>query len=192
MENNIGKTVYNALAISTAEIGKKVEALAKLEEKMRSGRYSQKTNDEFFFKTVALRREIESDSNTAIEDAKAIVEQYRRDAAKLNNLDPAQLTDDVKLLQSGIILLPRDIQAMLERNNGNRTMTQIILRFAEANDIDVGNTVFMEGKQEEETAKNIDEVLHYYAKWIGKPNAKKMLDKFFHVAQQEGADNDPA
>lgn len=62
--------------------------------------------DDIYPKRDALRRKIETASEGAIQEARNLVAQYRADAAELNNLDPAELTDDVKLLQSGITLLP--------------------------------------------------------------------------------------
>lgn len=180
MDNNIVQTVYSTLETRTDEISKDIAERDKLEEKIKSGRYSpQALKDDIYPKRDALRRKIQDASAGAIQEAKNLVEQYRQDAAKLNNLNPAELTDDVKLLQSGITLLPRDIQGILERNKGNRTMTQIVLRYAKEHDIDTGGTFYIGGQQEEQTARGLDTILLYYKNWIDKPNAKEMLTKFF-------------
>lgn len=182
MDKNIVKTVHTTLQKRADEIGKAVAEREKLEEKIKSGRYSSQTlNAEIRPKRDALRQEIRSSSDNAIKEAKALIEQYRKDADALNDLDPAEITDDIKLLQAGIPLLPRDIQAILKRNSGNRTMLQLTLRYAEEHKIDTHGTFYVGGQQEKETADNLDEMLYYVAKYIDKPEAKEMIDKFFNM-----------
>lgn len=180
MDMNIVESVYNYLESSTDEIGKIVAERDAVDAKMKSGRYSVDTvNKELFPKWGELRHAVDRASENAIQTARDMIEQYRQEVAKLNNLDPAELTDDVRLFQSGISLMPRDIQGILERNAGNRTMTQIALRYAKEHGIDIGRTYYIGGQQEEETAHGLDDILTYYAKWIDKPSAKKMLARFF-------------
>lgn len=180
MDNNIVQTVYSTLESHTDEISKVIAERDALEEKAKSGRYTpQALKDDIYPKRDELRRKVQSMCDSALQEAKGHVEQYRRDAAAMNNLDPAELTDDVKLLQSGITLLPRDIQGILKRCEGNRTMTQIVLRYAKEHDIDTGGTFYIGGQQEEQTARGLDTILTYYKNWIDKPNAKEMLTKFF-------------
>lgn len=180
MDNNIVQSVYDSLDASTAQIATKLEEFNRLGEEAKSGRYSQQGLHEIYEKQDTLRGEIQNDSKTAINTAKSLVAQYRADSAERNNLNPAELTDDVKLLQSGIILRKNDIQGMLKRNASNRTMTQIILRYAEEHGIDTG-VVYNSGDEEEATAKNLEGILYYYGRWIDKPNAKSMLNRFFNV-----------
>lgn len=176
MDTNIVKTVYNLMQERAEEIGKAVAERDKLEEKIKSGRYSSQTlNAEICPKRDALRQEIRNSADNAIKEAKALIEQYRKDADALNDLDPAQITDDIKLLQPGIVLTSRDVKAIIERNKTNRTMTQIALRYAKQNNIDVG------GEAERETADTLDGLLYYVAKYIDKPEAKEMIDKFFNA-----------
>lgn len=182
MDTNIMQTVYKALEASTAEIGKTLAERDHLEEKIKSGRYSSQTvQKEFQPKRDALNQQIKADSEKAIQAAKSLVEKYRADAEKLDNLDPAELTDDIKLFQTGIPLLPRDIQAILERNSGNRTMTQLALRYAKDHGIETGGTNYIGGEAERQTANNLDGIIRYYSRWIDKRNAKDVLRRFFNV-----------
>ena len=185
MDNNITQTVFDTLEARTAEISKDIAERDALEEKIMSGRYTQQAlHTDIYPKRNALRRKIADASEAAIQEAKNLVNQYRADVAESNRLDPSQLTDDVKLLQPGIVLNPADIQGMLKRNEGNRTMLQVILRFAEANGIDTGKTYYIGGQAEENNARNLETILFYYKKWIDKPNAKDMLYKFFNVTPE--------
>lgn len=182
MDTNIMQTVYKALEASTAEIGKTLAERDSLEEKIKSGRYSSQTvQKEFHPKRDALNQRIKADSEKAIQAAKSLVEKYRTDAEKLDTLDPAELTDDIKLFQTGIPLLPRDIQAILERNSGNRTMTQLALRYAKEHKIETGGTNYIGGEAERQTANNLDGIIRYYSRWIDKRNAKDVLRRFFNV-----------
>ena len=180
MDNNIVQTVYDTLAEATKEINPVIAQREDLEGKIRSNRYSsQALRDEIYPQRDALKRKIEGACSAAISKAKALVQQYRQDAAELDNLDPADITDDIKLFQSGIVLLPRDIQAILKRNANNRTMTQIALRYAQEHDIDMKGTFYIGGEAERQNADNLDTLIHYYEKWIDKGNGLEMLDKFF-------------
>lgn len=186
MDNNIVETIYSTLDSSTDEIGQAIAERDALEQKINSGRYSpQALRDEIYPKRDELRQKVKILCNSALNEARNHVAKYRADAAELDNLDPAELTDDVKLLQSGITLKPRDIQGMLKRNEGNRTMLQIILRYAEEHKIDTGGTFYVGGQQEKQTADSLDQIIHYYEKWIDKPNSKQMLRKFFGIEDEE-------
>lgn len=181
MDNNIFETVYNSLVDSTEAIAKDVAEYAKTTKEVESGRFTQDAiQNEIFPKQNELRRKIRESSEKAIATANDIIKQYRIDVERMNELDPAEITDDINLLQDGIVLLPRDIRAMMRRNAENRTMTQIILRYAHEHDIDTSGIVYTGGGQREmENAKNLEEIVRYYAGWIDKPNAPEMLRKFF-------------
>ena len=184
MDENITQTVYETLDSRTDDIIGMGVACKQIEEKINSGRYSQKTIDnELKPKLDSMRINQRKACEDALNEARSLISQFREDNAKANQLNPAELTDDVKLLQSGIVLKPRDIEGMLERNENNRTMIQVILRYAEENKIDVGKTYYSGGQEEEKTAKALDSILYYYKNWIDKPNAKKMLNRFFNVEE---------
>lgn len=183
--DKITQAVYDTLATRTEEIGKDIEEREVTDALISSGRYNAKyVESDLRPKRDNLRMKINYAADSAIQEAQNLINQYRKEAADRNRLDPAELTDDVKLLQPGIKLLPRDIEGMLERNSTNRTMTQIILRYAKENGIEMGGTWYIGGQQEEETAKALEGTLSYYRRWITTPDAKKMLDKFFGIIGQ--------
>lgn len=180
MDSNITQTVYNNLFTATEEISESVAKQEELQAKIDSNRYTGDTiRKEIVPKMDQLKEEIRRKSDAALKNAQDLIDKYRAEAAEANVLNPADITDDVKLLQSGITLLPRDIQGILDRNKGNRTMTQIVLRYAQEHNIDTGGTYYTGGQQEEEIAKALEGILFYYKNWIGTPRAMQMLDKFF-------------
>lgn len=179
---DINETVYNTLDTFTDEIQESTKELSSLEEKIKSNRYTQQTlKEDIYPQRDAIRKRIDDTAEKAFNAANALIKQYRDDAAEANYLDPSKLTDDVKLLQPGITLTAGDIQGMLKRNEGNRTMLQVILRYAEEHKIDTGNVVYCGGEAEEKTAQELETILYYYKKWIREKNAKAMLNEFFHV-----------
>lgn len=179
---NIKESIYNKLESNIEEIGKTIAERDELQEMVQSGAYSPVyLKDEVYPKLNKLKQKVFTDSENAIRDAKSSVNEYRKKAAEENRLNPSDLTDDIKLLQPGVTLFPEDIKGMIERNSDNRTMTQIILRYAKEHNIDTGATIYIGGEAERELADNLDGVLDIYSKWIDKPNAKEMLDKFFDM-----------
>ena len=181
MDTNIVQTVFDTLEADTTELDKVKTEYAALEAKIKEGRYSNQTlQKEIYPKRDALRRQIADDSARAIDKAKGLVNQYRQDAERLNDLDPSAITDDIKLLTAGVPLLDRDIRAILDRNQGNRTMTQLALRYAKEHGIDT-KTYYIGGEAEEENARNLEGILYYYKNWIDKDNAHDMLRKFFNM-----------
>ena len=180
MDNNIKMTVYGVLKDGTKKISETVSELDKLEEKIRSGRYSSGTlRDEIYPARDRLRARIRDDSAETIRAAKGHIEQYRQDAALLNDLDPSEITDDIKLLQTGISLHPNDIQAILRRNANNRTMLQLTLRYAAEHNIDTNGTFYIGGEAERKNAKNLNALIDLYSERIGQDNALELLNKFF-------------
>lgn len=182
MDNNIVQTVFDNLEAATAEINKTRTEYTALEAKIKEGRYSNQTlQKEIYPKRDELKRKIEGDCARAIKAAHDSIATYRADAEALSDLDPSAITDDVKILQAGVTLTARDIQAIINRNPDNRTMIQIALRYAKEHNIDMKGTYYIGGQQEMETARNLDGIVDYYARWIDKENNLDMLNRFFNV-----------
>lgn len=187
MENNIVRDVYESLKSSTKEIGKVVLERDRLEEKIKSGRYTREAlQSEIYPELDRLKARVRDGVTDALAAARGLVKQYEADIETLNDLDPAEITDDIKLLQAGVPLLPNDIKAILRRNSTNRTMTQLALRYAAEHGINTGGVFYIGGQQEAETAKNLYNLIDIYAKYIDKPDGVEMLNKFFsRVSTQE-------
>ena len=184
MDNSIILKVYDSLEKRTDEIRKLADERNKLDDKISSGRYSQETlTKDVRPKRDEIHKQILSASEDALNEAQKLIDEYRTAIAERKNLKPEEITDDIKLLQPGIVLLPRDVQGMLSRNENNSTMTQIILRYAEEHDIDTRGMIYNRnnGQEEERIAQALEAILRYYRKWSDKPNAKEMLPKFFKI-----------
>lgn len=183
MQNMIDN-VYSTLKTSTANIQKKVAEYRTLEEKERSGVYSADyVRTTLRPKMRELKESIERDKAAAISGAKGIITAYQDELRDKDNLHPEDITEDAKLFTAGIKLKKRDIEAILARNQDNATMTQIALRYAEENGIDLGrDKKYYYGHQAEiQEAEGVTNILHYYEKWIDQDNAGKILDRFFGI-----------
>ena len=174
--------VYSGLKEATTEVQKIVAEQNDLEKRVKGGRYSAETvQNEIKPRIDDLKRKTKSLSEQAIADAAALVSKYRDEIEERYCLDPEELNDDIKLLQAGIPLSVRDVQAILRRNANNRTMTTLCVRFAEQHDLKIEHSYTFERelKAARDTADALDQVLTYYPRWIGTDRAFTMLDKFF-------------
>lgn len=172
--NDVLELVYESMKDSTERIREKLDHKNDLEERKASGRYSdQVIKDELEPEIYKLRREIENDSDQAIKDALQVVEDYQEKLRKMDDLDPSMINDDIKLFQSGIKLTPRDIQAVIDRNTENETMTQIALRYAEDNDIKLGVT-YVGHTEAIAAAESVKGAVSYLRGYIASDNALEM------------------
>lgn len=122
-----------------------------------------------------LKRQMEDIRYEANKRAQKLCDEYQDELRAQDDLDPALLTDDVKLLQAGVKLKPRDISAMLKRNADNHTMTQVILRYCKENDIDTGGVHYVGNSY---TIRNVDTVrsaVNVSLKHSGRPTVYEKL-----------------
>ena len=132
----------------TRQVRKAIEAvneLTKREEeltgKINSNNYAGQLLSEMKDQKEALRKTIISERSKHQEAIKEACEAYIEELKAEDDLNPALINDgDLKLLTSGIRLSDRDIRAMINRNEGNKTMLQIILRHCKDSGIDTGLT----------------------------------------------------
>ena len=113
--------------------------IADLRKKIDSGKYSSGyVRTELIPQIDILKRQMDDVRYKTNTEVQKICTEYTDELRAQDDLDPSLLTDDVKLLKAGVKLTKRDITAMLNRNAGNHTMTQLILRYCKENDIDSG------------------------------------------------------
>ena len=180
------RNVYFSLKERTAGIQEKVAEYNKLAEMEKSGKYSgQYLNKSLLPQMRELKTAIERDKEAALNAANALVEDYQNKLRDLDNLHPEDITEDAKLFTSGIKLKAKDINAILARNQGNATMEQMAIRYAEENGVDLGRNVHYIGHQAQiREAGGVSSAVHYYGRWIDKPNAEVILNKFFQVSEE--------
>ena len=128
---NIMSSIVSDLEARTNELAPAIEKAAKLDADIKGGRYSQAAiKDELLPARDAVRAQIREAQEAAKQAIAEKINAHITDLERLDALSPEELTDDCKLLSSGIALTESDIRFMLERNAKNRSMSQIILRYA--------------------------------------------------------------
>ena len=182
MDNNIVNSVYSTLKEGTESMHKGMDEYKALDEKINSGLYAPKLiNEEFLPKKTEIKSQYESTITKTLADAYAMIDNYEQEIAELDALNPDEITDDIKLLQSGIKLNERDIKSMLNRNQGNRTMEQLILRYADEKKIDAGFTYQSSLSQQRDKINGLREVTKRYERYMHDDNAQDVLARFFEI-----------
>lgn len=181
METNITQEVYNLLEDRT-------DSMRSIKSKYRtayansmSSDYTMEARNRYSNEASQLKFEINQLSDKAIMDAQKLIKEYREKVESERRLDPEKITDEIKLLQPGIVLKEADIVSLLERVKGNQTMEQIIMRYAEEHEIKPRGYYLDYGRQEKEIADALESTLTYYRKWISGDSASEMLKKFFEL-----------
>jgi len=105
--------------------------IVNLENKMGSAKYSSEyKKDTFEPKLKQMKKERDDIREKAVEAVRKLAREYMDKQAALDELRGDQITDDARLLTCGIKLTPRELEKMFDRNAGNGTMQQIIVRYA--------------------------------------------------------------
>ena len=151
------------------EIQKLREKIRELERLNKSGTYSAQGIAENNQKIRELTGQIEglrASGKSAVED---LCNRYESELMEADSLKGEEMTDDAKLLTAGVPLDKRDLESMLERNKGNRTMLQLALRYAKANNIDLGLT-YVGNSETIESLKSIPYTAEVTMKWDENPS----------------------
>lgn len=117
------------------EVNEAQKEIKKLETEVNSGMYSDKTVSEKRSRISSLKWKMK----TLPEDIRVSVQRMSTDfISELDANDTIkykELTDDAKLLTMGLPLNEKDLKQILERNENNRTMIKLVLRYADAHGI---------------------------------------------------------
>lgn len=173
--------IVGLLKERTAEIQATVAEINKLEDRKKNDhldiRYIQHEIDP---KIGDLRVRKNNQKDLAGADLKKMAEAYRNQVRNSHRLEGAELTDDARLFSLPGLLKPEDIDAIMDRNQGNHTMLQLAVRYADQNGLKI-NRVYDSGKAAEIGAVNDLEGAAnlYLSHWIDQANATEMLTKFF-------------
>jgi len=182
MTENIMLDIVKDLEARTTDLAPTVADVAKLEADLKSNRYSaQAIKEEITPKLNAAREKIRAAKNEANKAVAAMVNTYITDLQRMDALDPAELTDDFKLLNGGVTLTAHDIKFMLERNAKNRTMSQAILRYAKEHDITLPGVTYIDHDKEIRDAQTIPGTVALYVDhWMHTADAMNILKKMFY------------
>ena len=172
--------VYTALKSAADEVKPMRERISALEADNGSGKYSDATIQRNQEEINGLRRGIDDISFRTVEGVKEIVNKHSEILRAADDLNAADLTDDVKLLNCGVELTSRDIISMLERNKGTNTMLQLIGRYATAHNLDMGGYVYRNGADQIREIEGLVGTARLFTDhWLATDMAHEMLERFF-------------
>lgn len=120
--------------------GKIREASAKVRglETSRKNYTAEYVNETLNPQIKALQGEIQAMREEGKKIVSEMCDTYRKELMEQDQLDPEKITADINLLNAGISLNADDLKTMIARNSGNRTMQQLILRYAADHKIETG------------------------------------------------------
>lgn len=180
MENNIMNNIVCDLEARTNELAPAIEKAAKLEADIKSGRFTQTAiKDELLPARDEVRAQIRDAQEAAKQAVAEKINAHITDLERLDALNPAELTDDCKLLSSGIPLTESDIRFMLERNAKNRSMSQIILRYAREHGIKC-DAAYLDHSEAIRNARAFPAIVNRWIdEWMTSPQALDTLHQMF-------------
>lgn len=182
-QNSIIDQVVNVLEGHTAKAADIVTRINSIEADISSGRFSeQHINANLRPRLHAAKMDLERAQDEANAAALAAIDAKCEALAQADELNPADITDDVRLFNCGVKLSERDIKSILRRNAGNATMEQLAIRYAEQNGVDLGRVYYIGHDADIRRVRGLaDTVRLYTSNWMMKPNAADMLHRFFGV-----------
>lgn len=185
--------MLNAIQIGIAEMEKEQDKISatisrrnkQINSKMFSAEYVE---NELRPEIKRLKKESAEEEKRLIERLCAMCNSYITELNSADDLKPNSLTADIQLLQTGITLTERDIEAMLKRNADNRTMSQILLRYAEEHNIETG-MVYEGNKPLIESVEALAGTIPTVVKWHNRPDVfDKLLGEGSELASVFGSD----
>lgn len=153
------------------EVRKKIR---ELENMNASGEYSDKKIMENRDRIREMEREIAVLNSSGKSTIENLCNEYASELYEDDSLKGAEMTPDANLLTSGISLTKKDLESMLGRNKGNRTMLQLVLRYANDHKIDMGLT-YVGNSKIIETLKAIPYTAEVAMKWDENPSVFNRL-----------------
>ena len=142
-----------------------------IEDKIKSNRYSPKiVQDELKPELTSIKRKREAMRENGVSAVRTRANEYIAELRKADQLNPDNLTDDIKLLQSGIALSVDDLEMLFDRNAGNSTMQKLITDFAKQHDRDIQRYYRPANADLIKGVENIPEVMRIVLKWHNKPD----------------------
>ena len=150
-----------------SEVDKKIAELNEIRGKYSDAFFNEemkKLKDERY----GLLRESENAAQQIVDSIKA------RNHEKFR-MKPEELTDDARLLQSGINFTAEELEEMLDRYNGNRTMERIVMDHAACKKMFLNRSPMTENGANEIA----DTLMNYYKSAIARPYFPEYRDQAF-------------
>ena len=119
---------------------------------------SEKLYKDIYPKMTDIKMEMGNIKDRVLVKSQAIIEKIKQDDAMADRIDPSELTADAELLQGSQRLTQKDVEGIIERNPGNKTMKQLAIRYAQDHGIHV-NYVYEPTKTDTTSIDGIVKIL---------------------------------
>ena len=160
--------IVNSTIEDLTEFDKQEKAI---QDKIKSNRYTAKAvQTELQPELATIRRNRETRREDGVAAVRARASEYIAELRKADQLNPDNLTDDIKLLQSGVALSADDLATLFDRNAGNSTMQKLITDFAKQHNRDIQRYYRPANADLIKGVENIPEVMRIVLKWHNKPD----------------------
>lgn len=150
------KRFTGAMADAITELTERNKELAELKQKAQDTRkYKPEYISSLRQRIAALERENIRYEEEANDSIKKLCGGFADELRQADALNPADITDDAKLLNCGLKLKRSDLENLFDKYNGNRTMQRLILDAAETNGIQQFERVLLPSESAE-LAKSVE------------------------------------
>ena len=166
-----------SIANSTIEDMNELERQAKIiDDKIKSKRYTPDiVSKELVPELQNIKREINKRKEEGCKAIRTCSDEYIIELRKADQLNPDNLTDDIKLLQSGVALSADDLTMLFDRNAGNSTMQKLITDFAKQHDRDIQRYYRPANADLIMSVNTIPEAMQTVLNWYNKPSIYEQL-----------------
>lgn len=142
-----------------------------IENRIKSKRYTaQIIKKELEPKLSDIRKNRETRREDAISEVRTKTNEYIAELRKADQLNPSNITDDIKLLQTGIALSADDLAMLFDRNAGNSTMQKLITDYAKQHGRDIQRYYRPAHADLIANIESIPEIMKVVIKWHNKPD----------------------
>lgn len=155
-KNEFYKRFTGAMADAITELTERNKELAELKQKAQDTRkYKPEYISSLRQRIAALERENIRYEEEANDSIKKLCGGFADELRQADALNPADLTDDAKLLNSGFKFKRSELEKMFDRYNGNKTMQRLIIDAADKNGIQQFGRVILPSESAE-LAKSVE------------------------------------
>lgn len=165
--------IVNSVIEDLNEFDKQEKAI---ENKIKSKRYSPKVAEtELKPKLTNIKKSRETRREDGVSAVRTRTEEYIAELRKADQLNPDNLTDDIKLLQSGVALSADDLAMLFDRNTGNSTMQKLISDFAKQHNRDIQRYYRPTNAELIQSVEKVPYTMQVVLKWHNKPDVYEEL-----------------
>ncbi len=180
--SNIVNDVVASLEKDTKAYMEKAAELSALQAKINSDDYAESLKREWRVKANSLRDTMEIMKKNAGNEARKIYDDKIEELRIADMPKSEELTDDVKLLNSGVKLTRDEVIYLLQKQeNKNPTMHRLIMQYANEHKMDIPQEerVYINNHSAIMQLEGGKSAINYYLRWFDKPNAIDMLYKMY-------------